>query len=387
MPGVFIHDGRRTGHLGWCERAVASGAASGAFISPFSTPRIGAPRSPSADTFVSGITGKRGEVIFDVETHAKLLPGTNKTEHYDTWELWGPAGEGLDTPPRQLQHLERVFKRQRDLGTPLLAPTLSLDSPAAINAINALETAEVANGLVSDAWQSVVGSRTFWKSGYLLDEHIGKLVAIGAPVWIVTVSNEMVQSAAPELGDVEAYSGLLRSIHSLSERSRVIVARSDFAGLLGAAAGADSLGAGWDRAMRTFDPLSYHRASDAGIRIPASYVTQSKLLAVLRRDTADAIERLDPVLAASIRGGAMPPSEGAEREHHLSVLSGHLDSINALATRQEKVGKLRELYASSGVSFDDLIRRVPASVKAADKKIWQEQQQVVLEHYAAAEGL
>lgn len=387
MPGVLIHDGRRTGHLGWCERAVASGAASGAIISPFSTPRIGAPRSPSAEKFVDGIKGKNGEAIFDVETHAKLMPGTNKTEHYDTWELWGPAGEGLDTAPRQLQHLERVFKRQRDLGTALLAPTLSLDSASAINAIHAIETAEVARGLAGDAWQSLVGSRTFWKSGYLLDEHIGKLVAIGAPVWVVTVSNEMVQSAAPELGDAEAYSGLLRSIHSLSQRSRVILARSDFSGLLGAAAGADSLGAGWDRAMRTFDPLSFHRASDAGIRIPASYVTQSELLAVLRRDTAEAIERLDAGLAASIRGGAMPPSEGAEREHHLSTLSRHLNSITQLSTRVEKVQRLRDLYASSGAHFDGLIRRVPASVKAVDKKTWQEQQRTVLEHYAAAEGL
>jgi hypothetical protein len=387
MPGVLIHDGRRTGHLGWCERAIASGAANGVFMSAFSTPRVAVPRSPSADLFADGIRAVNGEVIFDAESHAKLLSGSNKTEHYDTWELWGPAGEGLDSPNRQLQHLERVFQRQAGLGAPRLAPTIALDSPGSIEAGYALQTAAVARGLFGEAWQTIVGSRTFWRSGFLLDEHIGKLVALESPVWVVTVSNEMVMGPAPDLVDTDAFSGLLRSIHSLSERSRVILTRSDFSGLLGVAAGADSIGAGWDRAMRTFDPLSFHRASDAGIRIPASYVTQGAMLAVLRRDTADAIERLDPALAARLRGGSMPPSEGAEREHHLASLSGKLRDLSSLSTRGDKVQSLRDSYTAAAYAFDDLIARIPGSVRGADKKTWHDQQLAVLESYASAEGL
>tara|TARA_R110002124_G_scaffold49895_1_gene145757 strand:+ start:1125 stop:2195 length:1071 start_codon:yes stop_codon:yes gene_type:complete len=356
-------------------------------MSAFSTPRVAAPRSPSAELFADGIRKVNGEVIFDVETHAKLLSGSNKTEHYDTWELWGPAGEGLDSPNRQLQHLERVFQRQVGLGVPRLAPTIALDSPGSMEAGYALQTAAVARGLFGEAWQSIVGNRTFWRSGFLLDEHIGKLVALESPVWVVTVSNDMVMGPAPDLADTEAFSGLLRSVHSLSERSRVILTRSDFSGLLGVAAGADSIGAGWDRAMRTFDPLSYHRASDAGIRIPASYVTQDALLAVLRRDTADAIERLDPTLATSLRGGGMPPSEGAEREHHLASLSRRLNSLSGLSARADRIQMLRDSYSAAAHAFDDLIARIPGSVKAADKTTWNGQQSAVLESYATAEGL
>ncbi|RLP68341.1 hypothetical protein D9V29_14035 [Mycetocola manganoxydans] len=308
-------------------------------------------------------------------------------DFYDTWELWGPAGVGLDTPTRRLQHIERVFRRQESIGAPHLAPTLALDSPDSDAATHALAAAELASGMSENSWQSLVATKTFLRSGYRLDEYVGQLAALGSPTWVITVANEVVLGQAPDVGDTEAFAGLLRSIHSLSERSRVIVAKSDFVGLLGVAAGADTVGGGWDRSMRTYDPNAFHVASDDGIRIPASYVTQSGLLAVLRRDTAEAIERLDSALASAIRGGAMPPSDRAEREHHLRTIREVVLAMNQSESRGDRVEVLRNLYATADNYFVDLLARVPAFVKNSDKVAWHDQQQAILREYASAEGL
>lgn len=325
MSGVLLHDGRRTGHQGWCTNAIVESVADGVFISPFSTPRITLPRNPSGASVAQAVRSVAGEVIFDAMTHARLLPSTNKLDFYDTWELWGPDGLGLDTPQRRLQHIERVFARQGDLRAPHLAPTIALEMPQTADAEYAIEAAQTAKGLDRDCWQSLVGTKAFWRSGHGLDAFVGRLASLKSPVWVVTVTNEIVIDAALDVSDTAAFSGLCRTIHSLSERSRVILTHADFAGLIGVAAGADTIGSGWDRGMRIFDPNTFHLASDDSPRIPASTVTQGGLTAVLRRDTADAIERWNSNMAAVIRAGAMPqkqpgrtpsPSQSASRSRN-----------------------------------------------------------------------
>ncbi|MDN4598043.1 hypothetical protein [Leifsonia virtsii] len=361
--------------------------ADGIFISPFATPRVAQPRNPSGSELKDAISAVGGEVIFDVATHAALLPTTDRVDFYDTWELWGPDGPVLDTPARQLQHVERVFERQSALGVPLLAPTVTVTSLDDSSSQIAIGVATVAAGLAKHSWQTLVGTRAFWRSDYRLDEYVGRLAALRSPTWVVTVANEMVMNHEPDLADVEAFSGLLRTIHSLSERSRVILTNADFAGLLGVAAGADTIGTGWDRSMRTFDPQAFHVSSDAGPRIPASYVTQGALSAVLRRDTADAIERWNPTVAQAVRGGPMPPSEQAEREHHMRALRETALSVAAIRDRVDRIARLREHYEAAGRNFDLLIANVQPFVKASDKATWQAQQLTTLESYAVAEGL
>jgi hypothetical protein len=387
MSGVLIHDGRRIGHRKWCVDAIAGGAADGVVLNPFATPRVAEPRHPSASDLARAVRGANGEVVFDAMTHALFLPGTNKRDFYDAWELWGSAGADLEGTARQLTHVERVFDRQSQVGAPNLAPTLQLQSPQSPNAHVARDLARVARGLDKDCWQSLVGTRSFWSSGPHLDAYIGSLAALRAPVWMITVANELVVDHVPDLTDTAAFAGLCRTVHSLSLRSRVIVAHGDFAGLPAVAAGADTVGSGWDRAQRTFDPLAFRVDSDPGIRIPASYVTQGALHSILRRDTAEAIERWNAGRARTIRGGPMPPSDQAQRLHHLRQLRSAVLQIIAAGSRQDRVDELRNRYRAAVSDYDDLIAGLRPVVREVDKTAWSSNPSNALETYANSEGL
>lgn len=387
MSGVLLQDGRRSGHHGWCTNAIVESAADGVFISSFNTPRIALPRSPSGADVAQAVRSVAGEVIFDPMTHARLLPSTNKLDFYDTWELWGPSGVGLDTAQRRLEHIERVFARQDELRAPHLAPTIVLEMSHSADAEQAIEAARTARGVDRSCWQSLVGTRAFWRSGHGLDAFVGQLASLGSPVWVLTVANEVVIDPALDVSDSAAFAGLCRTIHSLSERSRVILTHVDFAGLIGIAAGADTVGSGWDRGMRVFDPITFHLASDDSIRIPASYVTQGGLTAVLRRDTADVIERWNSSMAAVIRGGPMPQSGQIERIHHLRVLRDLVTAINMQNDRRSRVGRLRQQYDSAGQYFDTLINALPATVSPSDKRVWRDNPLEALRSYAVDERL
>lgn len=385
MSGVLIHDSRRSGHKKWSVEAVTSGYASGIILTPFATPRVGVPRNPSAADFAKEIKAVGGEVIFDPMTHARLLPGTNKTAFYDTWGLWKKEGK-LASEESQLTHVERVFGCQEQINAPFLAPTLQLSSPQSSDANLALDMAQVAQRVEKKTWQSLVGTRSFWASGPHLDAYVGSLSALRAPVWMITVANEIVSSQTPDLTDTKAFAGLCRTVHSLSLRARVIFAFSDFSGLPAVAAGADTLGSGWDRGQRTFDPLSYQENSATGPRRPASYVTQGGLNAVLRRDAAEAINRWDATQATRIRGDSMPPSDNIERMHHLQQLHSAVETISANDLRNYRVDALRIRYSTAAKDFDTLINSLPNTVKKSDKESWVTAPSKIIEEYAFSEG-
>lgn len=387
MSGVLIHDGRRIGHRKWCVEAIAGGVADGVVLNPFATPRVAEPRHPSASNLAQAVRGANGEVIFDAMTHALFLPSTNKRDFYEAWELWGQAGANLDGPANQLAHVERVFDRQSQIGAPHLAPTIQIQSPQSRDAHVSRDLARVARGLDRDCWQSLVGTRSFWSAGPHLDAYVGSLAALRAPVWMITVANELVVDHVPDLTDTAAFAGLCRTVHSLSLRSRVIVAYGDFSSLPAVAAGADTVGSGWDRAQRTFDPLAFHLDSDPGVRIPASYVTQGGLNSVLRRDTAEAIERWDAVRARTIRGGPMPPSDHAQRMHHLLQLRSAVQQIVGAGSRQAGVSELRNRYRAAVSDYDGLIADLRPVVREADKTAWAVNPASALEEYARSEGL
>jgi hypothetical protein len=328
----------------------------------------------------------RAEVIFDPMTHSRMLATTNKLDFYDQWELWPTAAPALTTAAEHLDHVERVFQRQSALSAPLLAPTVQLSSPMAAEAPTALELARIARGLADTSWQSLVGTRMFWASGPDLDAYVGSLVALRAPVWMVTVANEVVLDSLPDLTDIAAFEGLCRTVRSLSLRSRVIVCYADYAGLQAVAAGADTVGTGWHRAQRTFDPSAFRLDSDPGIRRPAAYVTQGALHAVLRRDTADQIVRWDTDRAARIRGGPMPRTDGEERVHHLQQLSSVVALLNGEESGQRRFELLRDRYAVAATEFDALIAAIP-SVGNRDKAVWCTATRAVLDAYAGGEGL
>jgi hypothetical protein len=385
---LYIQDGRRGGHLGWVLQAIAAGVADGVIISAFHTPAVKVPRHSAGATVADEVAKLNGGVIFDANTHARLLTGSDDVIHYDTWQLWGPAGVGLDTDPRRLEHLERVFDRQRQLGARALAPTLTVDDPYGPAATQALRTAQLAAGLDPNCWQSVAGRRSFWRTGHALDAYVGELAALRAPGWALTLVNDVVADPAPDLAETEAFVGLLRTVHSLSQRSRVIICHADYAGVPAIAAGASDLGTGWDRGMRYFDPISF-KVTTAGPRTPASYVTQGRLAAVLNRDTADAFTRIDAALAEQLRGGPMPPDDRAERSHHLRQLHKLVELLAAHAgDRRGRVGELRAFYERAQLDFTTLQPRLPrGTLTDAVRRRWLDDALTVLQAYATAENL
>lgn len=385
---LLIQDGRRGGHTRWATQAISAGIADGVFISSFHTPRVAVPHHYAGSRLAEEVRAVDGEVIFDPCTHARLLPSSNDVLHYDTWQLWGPSGVGLDTDVRRLEHLERVFDQQSELEAIALAPTLTLDSPFGVDADHALRTAQLAVGLNRHTGQSLVGRRSFWRAGPDLDAHVGQLAALRAPTWALTVVNDLVADNQPDLTDTTAFTGLLRTIHSLSQRSRVIVCYADYAGVPATAAGANTLGTGWDRGMRYFDPNSFQITS-SGVRIPASYVTQGRLGAVLRRDTGDAIARLGDPPATDIRGGPMPADDTAERSHHLRQLHLLIDSVNVHGTaRQDRVAELRRFYERAAQDLDSLTQQLPRhTLNENHRRRWVDEPFAALEAYAVAERL
>jgi hypothetical protein len=383
---VFIHDGRRGGHLTWLTRALQANVADGAVISAFHSPRVASLRNPSAATVVAAVRADAGEVVFDATTHARLLPTTDDLVHYDTWGLWGPSGVGLDIGAKRIEHVELVFQRQHELDVPFLAPTLALDQPGGHLAEHALATAAVAASLQPGCWQSIAGRRSFWRAGHALDAYVGQLTQLRASAWAITVVNDLVIDNAPDMLDEEAFEGLCRTVHSLSLRSRVIMMQSDYSGLLAVAAGADTVGSGWDRGQRFFDPISF-QISSGGPRIAASYVTHGNLASVLRRDVGDVIESLGPPIGGALRDGVMPANDGAEHHHHLRCLRVAVDAINGLTTRADRVDWLRDLYAGAEAGYVYLDRAIPRVVGSAPPQRWVEQPRAVLERYAVAERL
>jgi hypothetical protein len=386
VSGVLIHDGRRAGQRLWTVDAIRAGVADGAILSAFATPRIAAPRNPNAREVADDVFAAGGEVFFDAGTHARNLPTTDKLDFYNQWELWGPSGVKLDDDVHRIEHVERVFAVQDSLGVPHLSPTLQLTSPRDSVAYDMVATAQAGSSIDRSAAQTLVGTRGFWSSGDALDAFIGELATLRAPTWVLTVANTFVESAEPDLADVEAFVGFCRSVHSLSLRSRVIVANADFSGLPAVAAGADSVGSGWDRGQRTFDPLSFHVNSDDSPRIPASYVTQGVMHAVLRRSIADAIERWDPRQAALFRGGPLPQSDAQERVHHLGQLRAAVHAIDGQPDRDHRVITLRNRYDVAESAFDAVSAAIPGLLSAKDKRVWRDNQAEVLDRYALEEG-
>lgn len=387
MSGVLIHDSRVVGHRKWTKEAVDAGHASGMIVNPFSTPRIAEDRHPNAATLSDDMQDRKASFVFDAMTHARELPTTNKLEFYNQWGLWPSGSRDLSDASVRVGHVQQVFDVQAGLQAPFLAPTVQIANPVSRSADIALELASVARGLHRRAWQSLAGTRQFWSSGAALDGYVGSLATLRAPVWLLTVANEFVVGAEPDLKDIAAFAGLCRTIRSLARRSRVILCYADYAGLPAIAAGADTVGTGWHRAQRTFDPMAgaFHIDSDPGVRRQAEYVTQGRIHAVLRRDAGDQIVRWNSARADTIRGGPRPPSANVERMHHLRQLRLVVDEINAESRPLERYELLRDRYARASSDFDELIANVPA-IKSHDKEVWNIDPSAVLVSYAAGEG-
>ena len=386
---VLIQDGRAGGHFKWLDEVLTAGLADGAIISPFRTPRATQKRNPSGSELAELVQGHNGEVLFDATTHALTLPSVTPGNHYGSWSLWGGTVGDLSTAASTADHVERVFDVQSGLGTPLLVPTVSLESPLvtpALRSARALARAgkDAAAARKQPAWQSIAGTHSFWEAGADLDAYVGELVQLRAPVWVVTFIRDR-DSMPPDTSNPTAQAGFLRTIHSLSERARVITAHSDLFGLPAVAAGSDTIGTGWHGAQRVFAADSYRpRSGGTNIR----WTTYPVLMGRLSPDTSASLARADPALANRLRGGhPLPVDDEASRRVHLQTVRDHLNSIAQFGSRADRVQQARRMYDAAQLGWALAAHAVPGTITPSDAAQWAGNPRAGLELYARAEGL
>jgi len=383
--GLLIQDGKAAGHQGWLRAALDGGLADGAILSPFATPPVTAPKRPNAGTLARMVSQSGSELVFDAGTHILLLPGVNDVEIYDEWDLWGGARGDLSDPSLLEEHVRRVFAMQESIEAPCLTPTVPLNSAAITpDTRAAIALGEAGHGMRAAAWQSLAGTRSFWSAGAVLDAYVGELAQLRAPVWLLTMIRDR-STYPPDTSDTAAEAGLARTVRSLSMRSRVIVAQSDFFGLPEMAAGADAVGSGWHTGQRLCSAESYiERSGGRNIR----YVTHGVLMARLRPDVAEALEGANPSLAARLRDESpLPANDGEAREMHLRALYSRIHRVRGMPNHQSKVDELRTIYDEAQAGWTRALSLIPGLLTAAERDQWISQSRLALEAYAVAEGL
>jgi hypothetical protein len=382
---LYLHDGAIGGHATWTEAALAAGVADGAVVSPFFTPQLSRPRNPSAEEYADRIRRANGEVIFDATTHAVTLPGVDNWGNYQTWSLWsGPRGD-LSTPNLIQEHVARVFDHQTALESPHLTPTLTLENPIGPSADSAIDLAE--EGLAQDpgAWQSLSGRRGFWSSPDL-DAYVGSLVSLRAPTWFVTVVRDTMDYP-PDMTDLRQTSAVCRTIQTLARRSRVVLCQCDLYGLLGIAAGADSIGSGWHTKQRVCSPATYQQNDPTQMRRQAEWHTFEGLAARLHNSLSDILQRNDATRADALYSGPVSSAPAELRHHHLGAVRALVARVDSAGTRPaDRVRALRDIYEFSISQLDDFASRY-------SRQFQQVRSQYIdgaiggLEAYARGEGI
>jgi hypothetical protein len=247
---ILLHDGRRGGHATWLKETITAGLADGAILNPFATPPTTIPWHPSATAVIADLRGGQPpgstglEIFFDSASWAATLPGTDSWQGYDEWDLWPHHTRGdLSDAGAIADHVRAVFKVQSELGVPYLAPTVAVDTATGQAAETALELAAEASRQQPGCMITLCGMNSFWRAGPALDAYIGRLARLRASACYVIPLRDRARYPA-DLTDTDAIAGWLRSIHSLSLRSRVIAGYTDHLGVIAAAAGAGTVGTG-----------------------------------------------------------------------------------------------------------------------------------------------
>jgi len=337
---LLIEDTARNVLASWGGAAVAAGLATGAVISPFSTPRQHAGYKQSAQETVDRLKAEGAEVWFDPETHALQMPAVGDFRYYDDWPLWdGPRGQ-LTSHAEMRGHVERVFGEQDGLGVPHLAPTVLLHSAQSPASRQALDLARVAVEVDSACRLAIAGDSAFWSSGLTLDAHVGGLAQLEGGGWWLTVVRNFNVLPVPAMP--EEVHGVCRTVRAFSEDGTVHVSHGDLAGLPAIAASATTLGTGWDPRQRVSCYGSYEARAPGDGGQWFSQATLEGLLSLMSRADASLLEQRDPTLSNRLLPGTVPPGANEAFIHHVDVLSrvvadlrgrAHRDAYQALADR------------------------------------------------------
>jgi len=380
---LYLHDGSYQGQTSWCVEALRAGVADAVVVSPFFTPWAPRKAQPDPTSIAEKIRDAGGEFIIDATTHGLRLPGVDNLASYNTWDLWAGARGDLSADNLIEQHVERVFERQDDVSAPRLTPTVALDSPIGADADTALALAQAGRRSDQGAWQSLAGRRGFWLSEGL-DDYVGSLAQVRAPVWFVTHVREQ-GVYPPDMTEAAQFASLCRTVQSLSLRSRVVVCQADLFGLPAVAAGADTVGTGWHTKQRVCSPSTYQR-NETGIRRSATWFTYRGLASRIHATYSGVLTDRDRARAERLYQGTVATTGRNVRNHHLQVVRDLVATVGAHTERAYRVAALRSIYETAIGELDGLAR-IYGRTFAQQRIDFVDGPMAALKMYAESEGI
>jgi hypothetical protein len=347
---LLIQDTARNNLAGWTERALAGGYASGAIMSPFTSPVQGNGYKVDAVQTIGRIRDAGGEPWFDPQTHALQMPHVGDFRYYDEWQLWQSQRNDLTTEAAQRTHAERVFEIQAGLEVPLLSPTILLSSPSGLLAQLSADLAAVARSAGGErVWISIAGDAQFWASGIELDALVGRLDQLQPAGWYLTVARPT--SAIPVGVDPREVFGLARTALALSSDRPVVIGHGDLSALPAFAAGASAIGSGWDVRQRVLGYSDYvERASEDTQGRWFARPTMEGLLGVIPRSVYEVVHNESQAFANSITPGRVGERPEEAFAHHARTLTGFMRQLNPLGPK-ERVGELLSWYRSAEANW------------------------------------
>lgn len=384
---TLVEDSPRSFQAGWITDAHSAGNAVGAVLTPWASPykhRGGPGLKPGIGNRVQELRDAGVPVWFDATTHALQMPGVGDFRYYDEFDLWGGPRGDLTQDAYRREHVRRVFKLQTLLATPLIAPAPLL--PSGLNNIStlALETSRVAMELQPSSWLTIAGVGTFWSDGRDLDAHIGALSALTPGGWFISFAqpdNEL----PPKLIAEEVY-GLCRTVRALSEYAPVHVSHGDFAALPAVAAGANTVGTGWDKRQRVISFTDYLAREEGTGK--ASWYERPTLVGLLgtldRKGDGPLLEQQDATLAARLGGlPTVPGPKGAFR-HHVAQLDAAVRRIQDVGSSyRARYEELEQMYSAAATNWAAV--RVATGLRDRTET-WVTPFQQGLRMYAQSEG-
>lgn len=386
---VVVEDSPRNNVTKWTIDAFDHGVATGVVVSPFTTPLV------AINNYKQGAAvgldrlreGGVNNILFDPTTHALQMPSVGDFRYYDGWDLWGGVRGDLQTEASQREHLRRVFEVQDTLGVRRLAPTILLNSPTTQTSQRALDLSRIAAQICAadgvDVWLTVSGTGPFWSAGATLDAHLGAMAQLDATGWVVV--GAQANATLPVRVTAEEIHGICRSVRSLSLLGPVHVSHGDLAGLPAVAAGATSLGTGWDTRQRVCAFPNYAARAPAGegggwFKRP----THEGILAFLSRQEALLLLADDAAFSAMIVPGGLPPDAPQEAfEHHAGCLTRLVAHLTSAPDPRAAFERLRNLYATAAARWPGVVAATGTATAAA---AWIEPFEQGLAAYAHSEG-
>lgn len=379
---LLIEDSPRNNLAAWGSEAVQAGLAAGAVLSPFASPLVGNAYKPSARRIAEQLTDVGAGLWLDCATHALQMPGVGDFRYYDGWDLWGGDRGDLSSRASRRDHVLRVLDVQASLGAERLGPTVLLHAPAGENADTAFVLAEEAHTADPACGLTIAGSPSFWASGDGLDAFVGALAQFGAPgVFLVVVRST---ADLPVAADADEVAGLCRTARSLEQFGPVHVSHGDFAGLPAVAAGATSVGTGWDTRQRVCNYSSYVAREPSGggggwFKRP----TFGGLLGFLARADAERLVARNQPLGARLFPGALHPDAPKEAFlHHIRCLESLAESARTLGF-EEAFEFMMQTYAAARVDWP--VAAAAASINSVHEA-WITPLQEGLQRYGQQEG-